>query len=130
MMGHLAIYTYGKSTLEDASYNGLSLIYASELEAETLWVVSLLWTEKSAVFLQKTKGIGYSKSWSIRYGNKKKNHKTEKVTKSNEPEMTMMRLEALIINVTQKGLKDSQNLWLTVTQTMRSQASTKNVVKS
>ena len=29
-----------------------------------------------------------------------------------------------------KGLKDSQNLWLTVTQTMRSQASTKNVVKS
>ena len=36
MMGHLEIYTYGKSTLEDASYNGLSLIYASELEAETL----------------------------------------------------------------------------------------------
>ena len=32
----LAIYTYGKSTLEDASYNGLSLIYASELEAKTL----------------------------------------------------------------------------------------------
>ena len=53
MMGHLAIYTYGKSTLEDASYNGLSLIYASELEAETLEVVSLLWTEKSAVFCRR-----------------------------------------------------------------------------
>ena len=44
-----------------------------------------------------------------------------KVTKPSEPVMTMMRLEALITNLTQKGLKDYQKLWPTVAQTVRSQ---------
>uniref|UniRef100_A0A7N2MFI8 Uncharacterized protein n=1 Tax=Quercus lobata TaxID=97700 RepID=A0A7N2MFI8_QUELO len=42
----------------------------------------------------------------------------------------MMGLEALMTNLTQKGLQDSQKLWPTVTLTLRSQVSTKTVVKT
>ena len=38
-----------------------------------------------------------------------------KVTKPSKPMMTMIRLEALITNLTQKGLKECQKLWPTRT---------------